>query len=337
MNRKRNLLKIVLPAFLCAVLLFSLAGCEGEIIPDINDGTESGGTTDKTDYNAPKEIKSKDITDFHTEFYLNGEWVPGTEGETYTFDVKEDGFGVLTASESTTGIRCEADDELLSALQTVIDERGLAEKNGVYNITAGLPPEFWPCNLTVNYASGENLTFTTDNNPEADWAKDTYLVFADWFSEKGDDTLQPPELDEPVARFTLSFDDDGINYRCGDWMLQNSEDPDDGSRHIIERDLYDTEKEEILADDYIPFFDGYLDDITGILGKYDIRTFDESSAFYGRGRIVTEEPERNTAALELHFEFESGHKVYIDTDAESDIEILRPLIEDLIEYHDSLF
>ena len=154
-----------------------------------------GGVTDKTDKRAPKVIASKEITEFHAHFLLKEEWSRGHVSEFYTFDVKKDAAGVLTASEGLTGISAPADAGLLSALQGVIDKCGVAQKNGVYYVTAGLPPEFWPCELSVKYASGEKLAFTHDNDPSAEWAKNVYLAFSKWFEARGIDALVPPKYE----------------------------------------------------------------------------------------------------------------------------------------------
>ena len=50
------------------------------------------------------------------------------------------------------------------------------------------------------------------------------------------------------------------------------------------------------------------------------------------------EPENEwTAALQLHFEFEDGSRLNIDTDEPEDVELLRPLLNDLFAYYDTLF
>jgi hypothetical protein len=181
--------------------VFAFAGCDEE-------EPVCGGTTDKTDHDAPKVIESKDITSFYARFCLVGEWTPGRENLTYTFEIK-DVDGVLTAAEHETGVRSPADKELLDTLQGIIDDEKLVAKNGVYRVTAGLPPEYQKCNVTVNYASGERLTFTENNDPYAEWAKKTYLAFAYWFSGKGDDSLIPPGRTEKISDISVDFTENG--------------------------------------------------------------------------------------------------------------------------------
>ncbi len=164
--------------------IFSLWGCK----KNNENPPVSGGVIDKTDYNAPKVIQSKDIKDFSVTFYPQDSWLSEGAHRAYTFEIKEIG-GKLTATEAESKISFPADEKLLAALQTVIDEHSLADKNGIYRVTAGLPPEFQECSLEVNYESGESLKFTENNDPRAEWSRAVFTVFADWFAEKGDNSL----------------------------------------------------------------------------------------------------------------------------------------------------
>lgn len=149
-----------------------------------------GGKTERTDPNAPKQIESKEITGFYSSFYLDSRWSVNNSHR-FRFSISADGEGRLNAFEELSGLKAPCDLELLKALQAVIDSEGLAAKNGVYRVTAGLPPEYTDCCLRVNYASGESLSFTVDNDPHGLWAVKIYDTFADWFREKVDDSLLP--------------------------------------------------------------------------------------------------------------------------------------------------
>lgn len=178
---------IILALLLCGALLLWLSGC------GIEDNPTTGSTTDKTDYNAPKTIKSKDIVDFYATFCLAGEWTKGQESLQYEFEVKRGNKGKFTACEYTVGVAAPADETLLKSLQDIIDRYKLVEDNGVNKQTAGLAPECQECSLNVYYKSGETLMFTKNNNPYAQWEKDIYMTFAEWFAKKGDESLIPPE------------------------------------------------------------------------------------------------------------------------------------------------
>ena len=334
----------IITVILIIVLVLSIAllfGCSGNNVPKqisepVSEPIEGGTVTDKTDPNAPKEIKSKDISDFYATFFLEGEWSPGREYMQYTFEVKPDADGKLTASETGIGINAPATPDFMASLQDVIDKYSLVQNNGVYNVTAGLPPEYQLCELTVSYASGEKLTFTTNNNPDAEWIKDTYLLFADHFAANGDDSMLPPDETKPVSRIIIRFKDDGkyIEYRG---INVQEEDAIDGERYLLGKDISDLETNETIESKYILFPEDYFDRITEILSRHDIRTFDNYSVLYGRGRNVVEPENEWTAALQLHFEFEDGSRLNTDTDEPEDVELLRPLLDDLFAYYDTLF
>jgi len=310
----------IISMLLSALAFFGLSGCR----------QEKGGVTDHTNPLAPKTIVSKDISEFYATFCLAGEWSPGRDTIFYTFEVKPDAAGVLTASESAAGVSAPADDALLTAVQQVIDAHGLAALNGEYRTTAGLPPEYWPCTLTARYASGEKLTFTHDNDPRAEWAKELYLAFADWFAAQGIDALQPPEtVVGTVTNVQLWFKDaaSGRSYDYGIWS-----NVEDEGRRVFFR-YVDGEKQEVAIADEEAFFAG----VGEILKRHDLRSYDVHSALYGYE--VTEEDRKNpfSGALQLVFWFEDENQFGIHTSAESTIDDLRPLLSELIDYFDAFF
>jgi len=173
-------MKRFLKKLAAAGIALLMTGCGKTTDPEII----SGGTTDNSDPDAPKVIESTEITAFSAAVFLAERW---TEGENHWFDfqVKQDENGVLTAYENRSGIRCRADETLLRALQEVIEQNNLAAMNGIHEITAGLPPEYQPRRLKVDYVSGETLRCTVDNDPYEAWAVQVCDVFAEWFNAKG--------------------------------------------------------------------------------------------------------------------------------------------------------
>lgn len=143
-----------------------------------------GGNTKDNDPNAAKVIESADITEFSVAFFL-AERCTEDDDHRFDFQIKPDKNGVLTAYENHAGISSAADETLLNALQEVIAKNNLAAMNGIYDITSGLPPEYQPRKLKVDYASGETLRYTVDNDPYETWAVEICDIFADWFHTKG--------------------------------------------------------------------------------------------------------------------------------------------------------
>ena len=330
--------KMLLSAALSALTFFSFSGCSGRPVGE----PVCGGTTDKTDHDAPKKIVSRDLTDFHAHFYLRGEWSPGREDRFYTCEVKKDEQGALTAAvwTDTTDaalITVPAEEALLASLQAVIEKEGLASRNGIYRVTAGLPPEFQACHFSASYASGETLAFTENNNPDAEWTRETYLIFADWFAEKGDDSLLPPKLTYgPVKDCRFTFTEGGRKYHYGPVRVQEK-DAIDGERLLLEKTVYSPEAHELDENDYILFPGDYAERIGEIVSAHDLRAFDHHSVLYRKPTKEDKEKEWYRHTLQLHINFADGNRLHIDTSDAGRIEALRPLLSDLLAYHDSLF
>ena len=142
-----------------------------------------GGVTDRTDRTAPKVIKSKEITAFSTSFLLRDETSPHEAIEYWSFTVKKDDSGRI-AIEAGNGATVQTDDALLAELQQVIDRFNLAALNGIDRVTAGLPPMFGPCRMSVDYASGERLHFQRNSRPEEGWPRAMRDIFINAFAKK---------------------------------------------------------------------------------------------------------------------------------------------------------
>lgn len=329
-NKKGKTVMRMVAALLCALSIFGLGGCGKPKAAPEPEAVTTGGVTNKTDPAAPKTITSKEIANYYVNFMLDGEWSSGNKNVFYTFEVKPDTNGVLTASEAVTGVSAPADKALLDALQGIVDEYRLAEQNGVYKLTAGVDPsEFGPCTLTVNYASGEKLTFTVDNEPYAEWARATYLAFAGWFASQGNEALLPPDYESMIADITITFKDPGSGKR---YAYGFDKEPDDEGHRVFGRSIDGkTERASVFNTCF------FYDDVSRLVRGYDLRAYDLSSPLGGYER--TEEDEKNpvSAALRLGIRFEDGHEISVATSAESVIEELAPLLFDLFDYFDELF
>ena len=336
MDRKRG--KMVMAALFSLLTFLGLGGCASAI-----DRPECGGTTDKTDHNAPKTIASRDLTKYYAHFYLRGEWSPGRSDRFYTVEVKKDEQGVLTAavwtdSTDDTRVSLPADEKLMTKLQAIIDERHLAANNGIYRVTAGLPPEFQRCHFSANYASGEKIEFTENNNPDAEWTRETYLAFAEWFAEKGDESLLPPKLVYgPVKRCSFTLSEEGRKIHVSPVHVQE-EKAIDGERLLLGRMTYDAvAKKWERGDDFTLFPEDYPEQIHAILSAYDLRAFDYHSVFYKERKLTKEEKDFFRPALQIHVDFEDGKALRIDANDAGELETLQPLVKELLAYHDSLF
>ncbi len=338
---------------LCAVLLcvtaifgFFFGGCRKK--PAQEDGPVEGGTTVHIDGDAPKTIESTDLVEFSAAFTVSTRY-RGDEEHDFDFRIEPDEGGKPVASERNTGIRCPADKELTDALASVIARYGLAAKNGVYDVTAGLPPEYGEHPFRAVYASGETLSFTVNNDPYDAWIEAVYDVFAAWFSAHGTDALYPEKDDSLIASFSLEWID-GRRSVWYDEVNVGKERAIDGETFLLERYadglIFDSDKLRLFPDDY-------YERLTGIIGATDLERnylfsfYDREAGnygnhdegYYGWGDKTTAdgEPDSEKLYLSLYLEYESGQRISIETQKASEIEAMRPLLDALTEYLDSLF
>lgn len=341
----------VFAVLLCVLMLFGSGGCGKNTQPAYDPEPTAGGTTDRTDYKAPKEIRSKDISDLCVSFYLNTRW-NAQEDHLFQFEVKPDEKGALTATELLSGAGVPADKELLDALQTIIDQYGLVSLNGTNKSNLSLSPEFQGLKMTVNYASGERLFFTDINDPASEWAEEMYDVFADRFSRAGDDSLYPQKETSTVSRIRFDFVENGLYTTYGGINVKE-EKAIDGETYLLEKMVNDTKTYETIFREFILFPEDYYERITEIIAgtdlirRYDFSYYDHEAndlgnhdrGYYGMGKLTTkdEEPDSEDLELSLYLEYESGNRINIETRKASEIEGMRPLISELSAYYDSLF
>ena len=122
-----------------------------------------GGTDDFSDPNAPKTVGSTDITCFDLEASMLQYSNINAEQPFYTFHA-EKGEGGVTAScyGGTEPVTFTADRYFLAALQDIVARYDLAQYNGMYRETHGLPENFGS-SLHIIYASGEKIS-ASDNS-----------------------------------------------------------------------------------------------------------------------------------------------------------------------------
>jgi len=136
---------------------------------------EDGGSRDHSNPNAPKSIRSREIVALSVHFWLWDEH--DSQGDGYVFDIRQEGDSfLLTASGGAKGT-AQINTAFLDKTQQIMEKHDMARLNGISRTTSGLPVEFSPCSLTVDYASGERLYFRIDNEPDAEWAKDMRELF----------------------------------------------------------------------------------------------------------------------------------------------------------------
>lgn len=344
--------KWIMTALLGITMIYGLLGCDDSAKSHPEEGLP-GGVLNRTDPGAPKVINSKEISAFYTRFYLATRWTDvEQEKHMFEFRVQPDENGVLTASEYISGIRFPADQKLLTALQRVIEQEKLAGQNGLYRLTAGLPPEYQECNLKVNYASGETLSFTVNNDPYAAWTEKIYTVFADWFADHGNRDLYPPNEASSVSWFDLEYMENGKRV-----MYENRKVSEDeaigGQMHLLGKEVWDEEAGTIISEQQIALPEGYFAGLTAILVEYNFsvsydfshfnhatkRLDNHEAGYYGMGSrtAADDEADAENMSLFLYMEYESGRRVSVQTQKASEIEGMKPMLTDLLEYNASFF
>ncbi len=132
---------------------------------------ECGAVTNQQDPNAPKAITSTEIVSLSTRFFWqDADADEYSQGSHYIFMIEPDDHGgwLLSSAAPTQHSAC-VDESVLRRVQSLISAYDLVSLNGRYHVTAGLPPEYSPASLSVDYASGEHLEFTVDGAPDMAW------------------------------------------------------------------------------------------------------------------------------------------------------------------------
>lgn len=174
-----------------------------------NDELVCGGLINNTNYDAPKEIKSKDITKMSMRFFLFKTW-GYREGNNYSFSVEKDEEGNIYLSDYQDKVLIDKD--ILIEAQQIIDNNELVKLNGTSEYTSGLPVEYSPMNLSVDYESGEHLFFCKDGYPTSKWARDFVKLFGNVFNKNGIDKYMPPKETTTLTRFDIDFDKEDKHY-----------------------------------------------------------------------------------------------------------------------------
>ena len=324
--------------------LFSLFGCRRQ-------EPVSGGNVTHADPDAPKTVKSGELTAFSAELFLSNRWY-GDERHEFIFTVSPDQNGTLTASEANSGVSLPADEELLTGLSAIIAEYDLASMNGLYDVTAGLPPEAAAHAFHAAYASGEEISFTVNNQPFSAWGEAVCDLYAAWFEKHGITALYPDPEESTLTRFILDFTENGRRVRYSDVHVPES-DAIKGETYLLSKSVETSGLFGRDSDKYILFPGDYYEKLTALIAstdldrKYIFSTYDRAAnnygnhekGYFGWGDKTTadNEPDSETLKLSLHLTYESGHRVNIDTKKESEIEAMRPLLETLTAYLDPLF
>ncbi len=246
----------------------------------------NGGTHRSQDTGAAKVIESKNIIDFQTYcyWYNKDQW----RSEAVRFSVRREnseGPFILTRDDT----KVETDGSFLAKLQEIIEKHKLVSKNGQYEHTYGIPPEFTDYEIKAVYDSGEALHFITNGGPESLWCADFRKALCDELVRHGIEDMLPPIEDRRIARFDLKFNE---------WPLKTSyatirtEDDEDGKRpvHFVKM-VYNNETKSSEGMKIITIPEGFYAHITELVDQTGLKDYsngkiDFPDAFGGGGMMM---------------------------------------------------
>lgn len=233
-----------------------------------DDRIENGGTHRSQDTGAAKVIESKNIVEFNTfcYWYNRDLWRP----EPVRFSVsRENGEGPFILTRDDTKV--ETDESFLAKLQEIIEKHKLVSKNGQFEHTYGLPPEFTDYVLKAVYDSGEVLYFDTNGGPESPWCADLRKALCDELVRNGIEDMLPPIEDRRIARFDLKFNEWPLNTS---YATIRTEDDEDGKRPVhFMKMIYNNETKSSEGMKIIRIPDGFYARITELVDQTKLRDY----------------------------------------------------------------
>ena len=283
----------------------------------ISDEMICGGTINNSNYDAPKEIKSKDIVKMTMDFFIYNYW-SFREGGYCHFEIVKDEEGNIYLSDDFDGNnKISVSKEVLIEAQKVIDENGLVKLNGTSEYTSGLPPEYGPQSLTAEYESGEKLHFCINGEPYSKWATDFFKLFGKEYSKNGNDKYMPPKDTLTLTRFDIEFDKDDKHS-----FYANVTYEDDVARFT--RSIYDRKKQDSV-DDVIDIDRDVYDKVEEILEANDF-------VFNNQEQFDTKLESKDS----IYLEYQSGRHFKLEKTKNNE-ERFNKVLDELVNYLDTLF
>ena len=329
---------------LCGIFM---AGCGDRSVDTIskediemkNEDPICGGTTDNTDYNAPKEIKSDKLVSLSVGFFHYYKY-DGSSGMFYSFYVEPNEEGKLILKDNGADEGFEVDSSVLDGAQEIIRKHDLAAVNGIHKTTAGLAPDYQPCFVEAKYDSGEYISYSANSDPTSDWGSDFVDYFAQIMADNGDDQYLPSKMTGEIKRFELEILSNNLVYTYDTVNI-----PIDGSKPDLEdvldgndtneyevklnRRIYDMDAEELIDDTVANRSPEYYEGLMQIISDNDIRDFEN----YNTASDVVDF-DNPTDYYDFYIEFEAGNIVSGASADPKELEEFRMIAEQLLKYMD---
>lgn len=244
---------------------------------------ENGGTVSSHDPNAARVIESKNIVEFQTNCYWHNKDLWSSKPVRFSVS-RENGEGPFILTRDDTKV--ETDGSFLAKLQEIIEKHRLVSKNGDYEHTYGIPPEYTDYEIRAVYDSGEELHFITNGSPESLWCADLRKALCDELVRHGIEDMLPPIEDRRIARFDLKFNEWPRNTS---YATIRTEDDEDGKRpvHFVKM-VFNNETKSSEGFKIITIPEGFYAHITELVDQTGLRDYsngmiDFPDAFGGGG------------------------------------------------------
>lgn len=151
---------IILLTALAAVGIF--AGVYFSADTKSTDNIDGGVVKNYTDPLAPKEIMSKEITEFDAKISAISSADEELSGKVFSFKATVGAekvsakYSCRLRGRGVSDCSFEADKSFMKKLYTVVSKYDLAQYNGYYHHVSGLP-DMYGANISVSFASGESI------------------------------------------------------------------------------------------------------------------------------------------------------------------------------------
>lgn len=335
--------------FVMSALLLGLCGCimvgcnnansnsiTTEDIGMKNEVPICGGTTNNTDYSAPKEILSDKLVSLSVGFYHDFKYDTG-KGMFYTFYLAPDENGNLILKDNGAAEGFKVDGSVLDGAQEIIKKHNLASVNGIHKTTAGLPPQYQPCFVEAKYDSGEYISYSANSNPDSAWGSDFVDYFGRIMADNGDDKYLASKVTGTIKRFCLEIQSSDISYTY-DTVKVPAKGPKPGPEDIagggtteykvkLNRRIYDMSKEEFIdravADPSPEYYEGLMQ----IISDNEIRDFEN---YYSISDPV--DPGNPTDYYNFYIEFEDGNIMSGTSVEPKELKAFAPIAKKLVTY-----
>lgn len=286
--------------------------------PESDDEPITGGVTDNTDYNAPKTIKSKDLTSLSMQFYAYGDYYSDVGEGLFRYELKEEAGKLILAETSYYNVASEVDKELLAEAQALIDKYHLAGLNGRDRVTGGLPPDYGPWSFKAVYASGEKISFYEDGDPYAEWTRAFRKLFNRALTEAGIEATAPDPADYAIDHFSLAFNEGALSY------YYSTIETERGVKVWCR--VWDMDKNESVSERYAGTEDGFLEKFSEVIETDELQRLDTRGS-----QFIEHTPD---GFLEIHIDYESGRQIYGDYGPDEIPEVWGEVREDVKAFLD---